>query len=72
MHPRLRLFDRRENGFSDQPPQVTMTLGEFCRILTEAQRFDSTWLQDFENDEVVIPEDLHDVMSTYWALRPAA
>ena len=72
MHPRLRLFNRHEDGSSAQPPQVTMTLGEFCRILSEAQRFDSTWLQDFANDEVVIPEDLHDVMSTYWSLRPGA
>ena len=72
MRPTLRLFHGEEDGIYSEPPQVTMTLGEFCRILTEAQRFDSTWLQDFADEDVQIPLDLHEVMSTYWTLRPGA
>ena len=72
MRPSLRLFIGEEDGIYSEPPQVTMTLGEFCRILTEAQRVDSTWLQDFADDEVQIPPDLHDVMTGYWSLRRAA
>lgn len=72
MRPRLRLFDGEEDGIYSTPPQVTMSLGEFCRILTEAQKFDSTWLQDFADDEVQIPMDLHEVMNAYWTLKPSA
>ena len=72
MHPSLRLFAGEEDGIYVEPPQVTMTLGEFCRILTEAQRADSTWLQDFADDDVTIPPDLHDVLSAYSSLREAA
>jgi hypothetical protein len=72
MRPPLRLYSGEEDGIYVKPPQMTMTLGEFCRILTEAQKFDSTWLQDFADDEVQLPLDLHQVMSTYWTLRPGA
>lgn len=72
MQSRLRLFTGEEDGIYSEPPQVTMTLGEFCRILTQAQDYDSTWLHDFADDEVQIPPDLHEVMTTYWALRPGA
>lgn len=72
MQPRLRLYDGEEDGIYCNPPQVTMTLGEFCRILSEAQKYDSTWLQDFADDEVQLPLDLHEVMKQYWTLRPGA
>lgn len=72
MRPPLRLYSGEEDGIYTTPPQVTMTLGEFCRILTEAQRVDSTWLQDFADDEVQLPLDLHEVMSTYWTYRNSA
>ena len=72
MQPRRRLYDGEEDGIYCHPPQVTMTLGEFCRILTQAQSCDSTWLQDFADDEIQLPLDLHEVMSTYWTLRPGA
>lgn len=72
MRPNLRLFPGVEDGIYSEPPQVTMTLGEFCRILSEAQKYDSTWLQDFADDDVQLPADLFEVLTTYWALRPSA
>jgi hypothetical protein len=72
MRSPLRLFTGEEDGIYSEPPQVTMTLGEFCRILTQAQNFDSTWLEDFADDEIQMPLDLHEVMSSYWTLRPGA
>jgi hypothetical protein len=68
----LRLFAGEEDGIYSEPPQVTMTLGEFCRILTDAQRVDSTWLQDFADDDVQIPPDLYEVLTAYRSLQAAA
>ena len=72
MRPSLRLFTGDDTTAPVDPPTVTMTIGEFCRILREADRFDSTWLQDFEDDDVTLPLDLYEVMTTYWALKPGA
>lgn len=72
MRPPLRLFAGEEDGIYCEPPQVTMTLGDFCRILAEAQRVDSTWIQDFADDDVQIPPDLYEVLTNYWSLRQAA
>lgn len=72
MRSPLRLFAGEEDGIYSEPPQVTMTLGEFCRILTEAQKYDSTWLQDFADDEIQLPLDLQEVMNAYWSQRSAA
>jgi hypothetical protein len=49
-----------------------MKLGEFYRILDEASRVRRTWLRDFEDDEVQVPEDLYEVLTAYWRLRPGA
>ena len=71
MRSSLRVFS---DGEENQPAvtQVTMTVGEFCRILKHACDSDRTWLQDFEHDEIRLPADLYDVMQAYWSFRPAA
>lgn len=73
MRPRLRIF----NGDDDldtvvNEPQVTMKFGEFFQIIAEASRFRRTWLEDFADDDVRVPEDLYEVLSAYWTLRPGA
>lgn len=73
MRPRLRLYtgqDECATAVADS--QVTMKFGEFFQIVAEATRFRRTWLQDFEQDEVRVPEDLYEVLSAYWTLRPGA
>ncbi len=55
-----------------EEPTVSMKLGEFYRILDEASRVRRTWLRDFEDDEVQVPEDLYEVLTAYWRLRPGA
>ncbi len=72
MRPRLRLFTGEDTPLDSPAPQVTMTVGEFCRILSHAIHHDRTWLQDFEDEEIQVPEDLFEVMSAYWHLRPGA
>lgn len=72
MRPRLRVYTGDEDTVTVAPPLTSMTLGEFCRILSDACDSDRTWLRDFEGDEVQVPEDLYEVMTAYWHLRPGA
>ncbi|MCH2125979.1 MAG: hypothetical protein MK165_14395 [Pirellulaceae bacterium] len=44
-------------------------LGRVLSMLVEAYQKDRTWLQDFEDEELTISSDLHDVLmayETYW------
>ncbi len=71
MNSSLRIFTQDE-ATPPGPPQVTMTVGEFCQILSHACDSDRTWLQDFDRDEVWVSEDLFVVMQAYWNLKSAA
>lgn len=72
MRPRLRLYTGDEDGGTVTEPQVTIRLGEITKILSDAVSWDRTWLSDFEDDEVRISADLHEVLSAYSHLRPSA
>lgn len=73
MRPRLRLFTGDdEAGTAVQSPQVTMKFGELFQIVAEATRYRRTWLADFSDDEVQVPEDLYEILTAYWTLRPGA
>ncbi|SFI33892.1 hypothetical protein [Planctomicrobium piriforme] len=72
MRPRLRLFtgDDRDPVL---PPTMTITFGELMSILDEASRRQRTWLKDFSEDGVQIPEDLYEVLTEYHSqVRPGA
>ncbi len=73
MRPRLRIFTG-DDEFSESLSErhVSMTFGEFYNVVSEACRYRSTWLRDFEQDEIQIPEDLYEVLTAYWSLRPGA
>ena len=71
MRPQLRLYNGDETV--DVPrTKVTVRLSDLTQILRHAVRFDRTWLDDFETEEVEISEDLSDVLHAYWSLRPGA
>lgn len=53
-------------------PTMTITLGELIQILDDASRARCTWLRDFSDDGVQIPEDLYEVLTEYTRLRPGA
>lgn len=73
MRPRLKLYTGDdEGGLSTEVPQVTMKFSEFFQIVSEASRFNRTWLRDFADDDVQVPVDLYEVLSAYWTLRPGA
>jgi len=73
MRPRLRLFTGEdESGPSDAEAQVNVRFGEITRALVEAVRWDRTWLRDFEDDEVLVSNDLYEVVRAFADCRPSA
>ncbi len=71
MRPRLKLFFGDDQQTA-APPEMSMNLAEFTRILKTAIEWDSTWLQDFSNDTVQISADLYEILSMYSHMRPSA
>lgn len=71
----LRVFhgptaDQAENSHSQT---VTVSLGDILPLLADAVQSDRTWLRDFEDDEVTISSDLHEVLLAYrFYCRPGA
>jgi uncharacterized protein YegP (UPF0339 family) len=41
-------------------------------LLARAQRGNYLWLNDFENDEVLISSDLYDLVQAFECYRPSA
>ena len=73
MRPRLRIFHGEdEGGLAVESPRVSISFGELSRIVADARWCDRTWLSDFEDDQVDLPEDLYDVLTAYRRLRPGA
>jgi len=73
MRPRLRLFTGEEqDGSSATDAQVSVRFGEITSALTEAVRWNRTWLRDFEDDEVSVSSDLYEVICSFTRLRPSA
>jgi len=73
MRPRLRLFTGE--GLDDSPStdaQVSVRFGEIRRALSDAVRWDRTWLRDFEDDQVSVSNDLYEVITSFTRLRPSA
>ncbi|MBX3437851.1 MAG: hypothetical protein KF861_10205 [Planctomycetaceae bacterium] len=71
MHANSR-FPMGNSSMAAASPQMMMTVGEFCEILSHACETNRTWLQDFDRDEVWVSEDLFVVMQAYWNLKSAA
>jgi hypothetical protein len=54
-------------------PTVTVNVGEVLPLLADAFASQRTWLGDFEDDEITISSDLHEVLLAYQYYRhPAA
>ena len=72
MRHRLRLFTGEESSAQDVAENVTVRLGDISRALLDATRWNRTWLDDFENDEIQVSSDLYEILSAYMRLRPGA
>ena len=72
VEPRLRLF--RVDGA--QPPSgpkmVPLRLRELVDALGDAKDSRRTWLRDFDDDEISVPEDLYEVIRAYRRLPRGA
>jgi hypothetical protein len=69
----LRVFPRnREWEKETQAPTVRVRLGDLFPLLARAQRANYLWLNDFEEDEVLITPDLYELIRTFECYRPSA
>lgn len=52
-----------------QREMVSLRLGEILPLLGEAVLSERTWLDDFANDEITVPNDLYKVVLAYRLCR---
>ena len=71
MPAHLRVYPQ-ELPAASHAPSVHLRLGDLFPLLAQAHRGNYLWLNDFEDDEVVISEDLYEVLRSFRAYRPSA
>ncbi len=72
MPAHLRVFSSYADEQAAPPATVRMRLGDLFPLLAKAHRGNYLWLNDFEDDEIVVTEDLYDVLRAHRAYRPSA
>ena len=73
--PRLRVFPRpeAESDTDDLPERaVPIRLVDLYPLLAQAYRDNFVWLRDFEDDEVLVSNDLFQVVRAFADCRPSA
>lgn len=69
----LRIYPYRRDAHEPiQEPCVRVRLGDLFPLLVQAHRDNYLWLNDFEDDEVIITPDLYEVLCAFHAYRPSA
>ena len=71
---RLRLFPQPEDEPRDEPhaPSIPVRLSELYPLLAQAYRDNYVWLRDFEDDELIVSQDLYEVVRAFSTSRPSA
>ena len=71
---RLRLFPYPEDESHHEPhaPSVPIRLMDLYPLLAQAYRDNYVWLRDFEDDELLVSHDLHEVIRAFTNCRPSA
>lgn len=70
---RLRVFPHPEEDHDDlSNPSVPIRLSELYPLLAQAYRDNYVWLRDFEDDELLVSNDLYEVVRTFSNCRPSA
>lgn len=72
MHHRLKMFLGETPVESAPAAGITVTLREISGILAEAVNSRRTWVQDFADDPIQIPNDLYEVLVAYRRLGKSA
>jgi hypothetical protein len=70
---RLRLFPYPEDEHEDaNTPSVPVQLSDLYPLLAQAYRDNYVWLRDFENDRLMVSNDLYEVIRAFSNCRPSA
>jgi hypothetical protein len=70
---RLRVFPHPEEDQEEASnPSIAIKLSELYPLLAQAYRDNYVWLRDFENDELLVSNDLYEVVRAFANCRPSA
>ncbi len=71
---RLRVFPRPDEDAADRAtrPAVPIRLSELYPLLAQAYRDKFVWLRDFEDDQILVSQDLFEVVRAFTDCRPSA
>jgi hypothetical protein len=71
---RLRVYPRPEEEAAEVPhvPSIPIRLVDLYPLLAQAYRDNYVWLRDFEEDELLVSNDLFEVVRAFADCRPSA
>ena len=73
MPAHLRVYsDLEQDETIRQEPSVHVSLGDLLPLIALAHRKNYVWLQDFENDRLMVSNDLYEVIRAFSNCRPSA
>lgn len=72
--PRLRIYPRPhdEPEVGQASPGIPIRLSDLYPLLAQAYRDNFVWLRDFEEDELLVSNDLFEVVRAFSDYRPSA
>jgi hypothetical protein len=69
----LRVFpDPEEDLAETNSPSISIKLSELYPLLAQAYRDNYVWLRDFEDDQLIVTNDLYEVVRAFSNCRPSA
>ena len=70
----LRLFPRPEEETHNEPhaPSIPIRLADLYPLLAQAFRDNYVWLRDFEDEQLLVSNDLFEVVRAFSDCRPSA
>jgi hypothetical protein len=70
---RLRVFPHPEDvPENSDTPSIRIRLSDLYPLLAQAYRDNYTWLRDFEEDQLLVSNDLYQVVQAFSNCRPSA
>ncbi len=70
---RLRVFPHPEEEQDEgDSPVIPIKLSDLYPLLAQAYRDNYVWLRDFEEDELLVSNDLYEVVRAFANCRPSA
>jgi hypothetical protein len=70
---RLRLYPHPEDEREDaSAPAIPIRLSDLYPLLAQAYRDNYVWLRDFEDDQLMVSNDLYEVVRAFSNCRPSA